>query len=170
MRYLGEDIIQDGFNSAKNIERVSARAIIINEKKEVLLIHSAFYDDVTFPGGGVDDGEELIDALKRECIEEVGAVIDSYKEYCMITEKRADSNMEANIFTSCYYLCTYSHMVENSLLDYEKELGYSTVWMSIDKAISLNEKTLKKLQEKNKYCGVVQRELRVLFELKKEYS
>ncbi len=167
MKHLGEFIIQDGFDNTNIIERVSSRAIIINEKKEVLLIHSSFYDDVTFPGGGVDPGEDLIVALKRECIEEVGAVIDSYKEFYMITEKRAPSKMEANVFTSYYYLCTFSSLGENRLLDYEIALGYSTVWMNIDDAIKLNEKTLEKLHLKNKYGGVVEREIRILNELKK---
>lgn len=167
MKHLGEVIVQEGFDSSKIIERVSSRAIFVNEKKEVMLIHSAFYDDVTFPGGGVDNGEDLIAALKRECLEEVGAVIDTYSEFCMITEKRAPSKMEANVFTSYYFLCTFTDMVENSLLDYEKALGYSTVWMNIEDAIKLNEKTLKKLHDKKKYGGVVEREIRVLKELLK---
>lgn len=166
LKHLGDFIIQEGFDDSNVIERVSSRAIIINEKKEVLLIHSSFYDDATFPGGGVDEGENLIVALKRECLEEVGCVIDSYKDFCMITEKRAPSKTVANVFTSYYYICTYNEMVEPSLLDYEIKLGYSSVWYKIDDAIKLNEKTLGKLIRNNKYTGVVERELRVLHHLK----
>jgi 8-oxo-dGTP diphosphatase len=39
---------------------------------EVALIHRPKYDDWTFPKGGVEIGEDLIQAAFRECIEETG--------------------------------------------------------------------------------------------------
>lgn len=169
LKHLGEEIIQKGFDQTKFIERISARAIIFNEKKEVLFVYSKFYDDVSFPGGGVDPGESMEQALKRECLEEVGAIIDSYEEYYKITEKRAPSNTKQNIFTSYYFICTSSEYTKNSLLPYEIELGYETVWMNIEDAINLNTNTLKKLIKNKKYTGVVERELRILNQLKQDY-
>lgn len=170
MRQLGNDLIQDGFDCSINKCRDAARAIIFNEKKEILLIYSSHYDDVSFPGGGVEDGESLIETLLRESLEEVGAVIDSYKEYYKIVEKRLyiPSKINYNIFTSYYYICTYSELKEPRLLDYEIKLGYESKWLSIDEAINLNNNTIKKLKKNNSYCGVVQREIMILEELKKD--
>jgi len=56
-------------------ERV--RAIIIKEGK-ILLIKRTF-DDKTywvFTGGGVEDGEDAISGLKRECLEELGVEVE----------------------------------------------------------------------------------------------
>ncbi len=168
MKHLGEEIIQTGYDDKVHVVRNAARGIIFNDKKEVLFIYSSFYDDVSFPGGGVEDDEDLITTLKRECLEEVGAIIDSYKDFCFITEKRAlTPKIDVNVFVSNYYICTCSNYTEPKLLDYEIELGYKAVWMSIDDAIKLNNKTLDKLIKYNKYTGVVQRELRILEELKK---
>lgn len=166
MRLLGDVITQDGFDDSKIIERLAARAIVVNENKEILMIHSSYYDDVTFPGGGVDPNETLIDALHRECLEEVGGVLSSYKDFYKITEQRVQGKLPANVYTSYYYICTCSEYKETSLLDYEIELGYSSVWISVDDAIDLNNKTLKKLIDNNSYTGVVVRELRILNELK----
>ncbi|MFI3252534.1 MAG: NUDIX domain-containing protein [bacterium] len=170
MEHLGEIIIQKGFVPKVEIERISSRGIILNEKNEILLIHSTFYDDVTMPGGGVDPGESLTDALHRECLEEVGAVIDDFKPFFKITEKRFQKNMDANVFTSYYYICTCKEFVETSLLDYEIKLGYSSVWMSFDDAINLNTKTLNKLIGENKNTSVVEREIRILNKLKEIYG
>lgn len=171
MKHLGEEIIQKGFNDLKTKSRDAARAIIFNDDKEVLFIYSSYYNDVSMPGGGVDEGEDLIEALYRECLEEAGAVLDSHKEYYKITEKRANitSKEEFNIFTSYYYICTYSKLVEPSLLDYEIKLGYENRWLSLDEAIKLNEKALIKLTKNKKYTGVITRELRILNKLKEDF-
>ena len=38
---------------------------------------------MSFPGGGIDKGEDAIKGAKRECMEEVGAKLNSLK--CVIT-------------------------------------------------------------------------------------
>jgi 8-oxo-dGTP pyrophosphatase MutT (NUDIX family) len=42
------------------------------------------YGYIDFPGGGVDDGEDIKEALKREAFEETGAVIGELKELGII--------------------------------------------------------------------------------------
>lgn len=60
-----------------SLYRRKVRAIIINDKNEVLLIQPHSYDDNqwTYVGGGVEEGEEPQEAMLREISEEVG--IDS---------------------------------------------------------------------------------------------
>jgi 8-oxo-dGTP pyrophosphatase MutT (NUDIX family) len=50
-----------------------SRAIIINQNS-ILLIKRVFEDRVywVFPGGGVEEGESIEQALERECMEELG--------------------------------------------------------------------------------------------------
>ena len=50
--------------------RVSAKAIIRNDKGEVLLVKENG-GDWNFPGGGIDHGETVHEALKRELYEEI---------------------------------------------------------------------------------------------------
>jgi 8-oxo-dGTP pyrophosphatase MutT (NUDIX family) len=48
--------------------RVSVKAVILNEKNEVFSVYEG--EDWTLPGGGLDHGEEPLQALKRELYEE----------------------------------------------------------------------------------------------------
>lgn len=56
--------------------RNSAKAVIIQDNK-VLLTKNQDRDGYfyLFPGGGQEHGEELSEALRRECIEEIGCAV-----------------------------------------------------------------------------------------------
>lgn len=57
--------------------RVSVKALIL-EKNKILMTRNrdAIGDWYLLPGGGQIHGETLLDALKRECIEEIGAEVE----------------------------------------------------------------------------------------------
>ena len=52
-------------------------ALIVNEQGKVLLARShKWFDKYTLPGGHIEVGESMIDAVKREVKEEVGLDVD----------------------------------------------------------------------------------------------
>ena len=57
--------------------RVSAKAIIIENGKILLIKHEDKYGEwYGLPGGGQENGETLVEALIRECQEEISATIE----------------------------------------------------------------------------------------------
>lgn len=58
--------------------RVSAYGIVIHEQK-LLLVNTRSTGKWFFPGGGVEIGETLEDAIKRECMEEAGIEVEVEK-------------------------------------------------------------------------------------------
>lgn len=52
--------------------RVGAYAIIQNERSEYLVLEPGWRKSWEFPGGGVEDGETLEEAIRREVSEETG--------------------------------------------------------------------------------------------------
>ena len=61
---------------------IATAGIVINEKDEVLMVKTHNYDWV-FPGGQVEVGENVIDALKREIMEEAGVDIEVGEVFCI---------------------------------------------------------------------------------------
>ncbi|MBR4462670.1 MAG: NUDIX domain-containing protein [Erysipelotrichaceae bacterium] len=108
--------------------RNSARSIIIRDGK-VAMIHSLQYDYYKFPGGGIENGENPVEAMIRETQEEAGLVIipESVKEYGYVHRiQRSDMDAtECFIQDNYYYLCRVKDvMVPQQLDDYEAQESY----------------------------------------------
>ncbi|MBQ1504533.1 MAG: NUDIX domain-containing protein, partial [Oscillospiraceae bacterium] len=68
--------------NGKGFVRDSARAVIVRGGK-VAMVHSLKYDYYKFPGGGIEPGETLEDAVIRETREEAGLEVipESVREF-----------------------------------------------------------------------------------------
>ena len=61
---------------------VAAAGIVINDKGEILMVKTHL-DGWVFPGGQVENGENVIDGVKREVMEETGIDIDVGEVFCI---------------------------------------------------------------------------------------
>lgn len=59
--------------SLKNPKHITLRGLVFDKKGRILVCYYKKYKTYMSPGGHLDEGEELIHALKREMWEEVGA-------------------------------------------------------------------------------------------------
>jgi 8-oxo-dGTP pyrophosphatase MutT (NUDIX family) len=63
---------EDNSRHTDYLFRVSLKAVVINDDGEVLIVKEAGRDWWDIPGGGLDHGESIKEALIRELHEEVG--------------------------------------------------------------------------------------------------
>lgn len=61
---------------------VAAAGVVLNENDEVLMVKTHNYNWV-FPGGQVEVGESVVDAVKREIMEEAGVDVEVGELFCV---------------------------------------------------------------------------------------
>ncbi len=120
-------------------ERLGARAVMINDNSEIALMHVSNWNYYKLPGGGVEEGESLEEALRRELHEETGADnIEILAEIGEIDEIREEV-MKKSIHY-CYLVKLIGTLTESNQTDKEVEDGYRIIWaQSLDDAIRLVE-------------------------------
>lgn len=133
MRDLFQIDLQDYTPGGSVFRRPSVRAVIVREGK-VLLVHSKKYDYYKFPGGGIRDGETHVQALTRELQEETGYRIlpETVEEFGRVVRRQKDTYGAFDVFEqeNFYYFCEVEETPGEVSLDaYEKEEGFTAVWM-----------------------------------------
>ncbi len=142
MRLLFEMDKKDYAQCTHTFTRNSARSIIIRDGKAAM-IHSLKYDYYKFPGGGIENGEEPVEAMIRETREEAGLVVvpESVKEYGYVhrIQKSDMDETECFIQDNYYYLCKAKEMmVPQQLDDYEAQESYRLEFVEPLAAINKN--------------------------------
>ena len=140
MRLLFEIDTKNYKENGTVLVRPSARGIIIKDNK-LAMIHSLKYDYYKFPGGGIEPGENRLEALCREVSEESGLTVirSSVKEYGLVHRKQRGLHEDIFIQDNFYYLCDVEDKVSSQELDdYEDEELFTLEWVDPFTALRTN--------------------------------
>ncbi len=146
--------------------RVISRALVLDEEGRVALhrIHrnDIFGDENYFetPGGGVDEGETLEQAVIRECKEELGEDIEVLQDLGVVKDAY---NLIHRKNENHYFLCKKLTQGEKHFVSEGDSLIQETLWVSLDEGIHL----LRKQSDKGVSALVKARELPILEEAKR---
>ncbi len=129
-------------NPKSIIQRHAVKAIIIHENK-ILLIQTN-KGDFKFPGGGVEENENHIEALLREVREETGYINFIVKDFFgIVIERKIDKFKSDHLFqmNSYYYICALKNKetVHQELDAYETLQEFKPKWVNLEDAIKQNE-------------------------------
>ena len=162
MRILFAIDLRDYEGCTRTFRRDSARGIILQSGK-VAMIHSCRDGYYKFPGGGIEAGESLVEAMQREVREEAGLVVrpETVREYgCVHRIQRNPGNPE-EIFLqdNFYYICEAAEeILPPQMEDYEAAAGFAPVFVDAREAIRVN----RALAPGSRYQVMLLREARVL--------
>ena len=142
MRMLFEMDKKDYGECTHTFTRDSARSIIIRDKK-IAMIHSLKYDYYKFPGGGIENGEDPVEAMIRERREEAGLVVipETIKEYGYVhrIQKSDKDHTECFVQDNYYYLCeAENEPISQELDEYEAKESYRLEYIDAATAIRKN--------------------------------
>jgi 8-oxo-dGTP diphosphatase len=146
--------------------RQAARAVVINSQGEVALLKANRHSYHKLPGGGVEDGEDMQQALHRELLEEIGCRANIITEVGKIIEYRDKWDLRQT--SNCYLAKQLGQQQPPAFTAEELNDGFEVVWApSIDDAIALLEQ-----DEPKNYDGrfIKQRDLTFLKAAKRVIS
>lgn len=118
--------------------RNAARAVVFDDKKQVALLYVSKYGYYKLPGGGVDEGEEIEAALKREIKEEIGFDSKIISKLGQTHEYWDDYKEFQTSF--CFVANVVGPQGNVEFTENEINHGFKVVWAeSLDKAIKILE-------------------------------
>lgn len=141
--------------------RRSSRAVVFDRDNNIAILCVQIYEFPKLPGGGVEEGEDLKQALYRECLEEIGCKIEILDEVGEIIEYRQEINMLQNAY--CFVAKIIGDKGLPQLTPREIEQSMKVKWLPINEAIKMFN------CDSDKYVPkfIKQRELTFLLEVKK---
>ena len=90
--------------------RLTARAIVRNQSGLYAVMYSDKFGLHSLPGGGIEDGENVLTALRREILEETGSICHEIQELGIVYEYRSYQNYAQK---SYYYVVTTSQETQS---------------------------------------------------------
>jgi 8-oxo-dGTP diphosphatase len=117
--------------------RKSARAILLNNEGNMATQYLKTYTYHKLPGGGVDPGESIEEALKREVLEEVGCDSEIVKPIGMTIEYRNKYNLPHLSFA--FSAKVVGDIGTPQLEEGEIEEGQETLWLPPEEVLAKME-------------------------------
>ena len=115
--------------------RLTARAIVKNQDGLYAVMYADQFKLYSLPGGGVEDGEDVLTALRREVYEETGCVCDEIRELGIVAENRASLDYTQ---VNYYYVVTTTHIPGENHLTEAEQLSRTVVqWHPFDEMVCL---------------------------------
>lgn len=112
--------------------REAARAVLVDKEGLVPLLYVAKHEYHKLPGGGIEAGEDVRQALDRELLEELGVTADIVEELGMVDQFIQQYNLRQKSY--CYF-GKVLNKGESKFDEHEKEQGFQVVLLTYTDAI-----------------------------------
>ena len=144
---LNDKIVLGTEGLSTKAPRITARAIVKNQDGLYAVMYADKFKLHSLPGGGVEDGEDVLTALRREVYEETGCVCDEIQELGIVAENRASLDYTQ---IKHYFVVTTTHAPgENHLTEAEQNSRTILKWVTWDEMVRLiNEQEFDRVQGK----------------------
>lgn len=123
----------DGLSNAQ--PRITARAVIRNLQNRYAVLYAQDFQLHSLPGGGVEDGEMIEEALKREVAEETGVNILKVEKLGYVEENRAYCDYTQ--ISHYFIVTTDSNDFSPRLTEEEAKHNTTVDWYSFEEAYDL---------------------------------
>jgi len=126
---------RDPFAVSEWRRRLTVRLIIEDENGRIALVGTTKHPYFQLPGGGVEDGESVLDAVVRECREEVQCEYVEARELVSSQEYRGRDGKKYE--THCFMGRKGRELTEDTRTENEKDLQLHVTWLAREQALAL---------------------------------
>jgi len=137
MTIRDSDLGLDFPDPAVHKERRASRAIVFDKDGKIALLHVTKKHYHKLPGGGMETGESIEDALRREVSEEIGCSIENIRELGIIEEFR--NKFSLHQLSYCFLADLTGEKGDSHLEQGEIADGFKLEWLGITEAIKTLE-------------------------------
>ena len=113
--------------------RKAVRAVVYDKDGNVAMLNVSKQNYHKLLGGGVEAGEDLLMALKRECQEEIGCDIEVFGEIGEIVEYRKIFQLKQ--ISRCYLAKVVGQKSKPAFTQEEADNGFQIHWLPINEAV-----------------------------------
>ncbi|MDQ5955696.1 MAG: hypothetical protein QG621_700 [Patescibacteria group bacterium] len=130
------DIFPDASDTADIIwkDRPTSKVVLFNEVGEIALLGNKVNSFFLLPGGGIEQGESVLDGTKRECREETGCEIEILNVLGITEDFRSRDSKHCISFG--YSAKVVSHG-SAALTENEADIGAYIKWLPLSEAVAL---------------------------------
>jgi len=125
--------------------RFGARGIVIREDGKIAVFNKSNKNEYKLPGGGVDKGEDIKEAFKREALEETGCEIEVIEELGTIEEHKSLDNFKQ--ISHVFIGKVLKDNGELNLTQKEKDEGAKLLWVDKEEGLKLITDCFNNLKE-----------------------
>jgi len=115
--------------------RRAARAVVFDQNKNIGVLYVGKHGYHKLPGGGLEGGEDIDAALRRECLEEIGCDIETFGELGEIIEYRDKFSLKQHSY--CFIANLVGERKKPNFTQGEIENGFSIKWLPLENALEL---------------------------------
>lgn len=144
---LNDQIILGQGGRSSKVPRLTARAIVKNQDGLYAVMYAEKFGLHSLPGGGIENGEDALTALRREVYEETGCTCDDIQELGIVYENRA--SLDYTQINYYYVVSSADAPGENHLTDAEKASRTIVEWYTLDEMTRvINKQEFERIQQK----------------------
>jgi 8-oxo-dGTP pyrophosphatase MutT (NUDIX family) len=114
--------------------REAARAVVLDEDGNIALLYASLKKYYKLPGGGLENAEDKLIGLQRECREEIGCDIEVMGEIGRVVEYRKMFNLKQ--ISYCYFAHVKGSKGIPEFTESELQDGFEIVWLPYRDALT----------------------------------